>query len=71
MLCGHLPLLVVEDTRWVVADIESLDSREGLSQAGTEHRLEVLGKTWLDEWPRLRTFEKRFMYGIRSAIWPK
>lgn len=71
MLCGHLPLLVVEDTRWVVPGIESLDSREGLSQAGTEDRLEVPGKTWSDEWPRLRILEKWFMYGIRSAVWPK
>lgn len=71
MLCGHLPLLVVEDTRWVVQDIESPGSREGLSQVGTEDRSEVPGKTWSDEWPRLRILEKRLMYGIRSAIWPK
>lgn len=55
----------------MVAGIESLDSREGLSLAGTEGRLEALGKTWSDEWPRLLILEKRSMSGIRSTVWPK
>lgn len=54
----------------MVAGIESLDSREDLSQAGTKDRLEVPDKTWSDEWPRLRITKRLYMLGITSAVWP-